>query len=158
MCDAEFHILAYPYEISLSRFYSKDIWIIFLQHQRLYMTYHSFDAIFWFLMFQGNHSVWIGIGFWLSGGSTKNCNAKFIERIYWVRSTYGETTELHKKIFETFTGRKRLKRHQKVQPLYEIFDIFLRYTVLPDKLDVYPQRKSPSGWLPPGKRVHVQGA
>ena len=63
-----------------------------------------------------------------------------------------------KKIFETFTGRKRLKRHQKVQPLYEIFDIFLRYTVLPDKLDVYPQRKSPSGWLPPGKRVHVQGA
>ena len=30
--------------------------------------------------------------------------------------------------------------------------------VLSLQLDVYPQHKSPSGWLPPGKRVHVQGA
>ena len=65
-------ILAYPYEIRLSGIYHKDIWIMFLQHQK---AIHNLSQL-WrnFLIFNvpreslGLDRHW---GFWLSGGSTE---------------------------------------------------------------------------------------
>ena len=122
----------------------------FCNIKRLYITYHSFDAIFWFFCSKEITRFGSALGFLVKWRKHWNCNAKFIKRITWVRSTYDETTELGKKIFEIFTGRKRFREIKSLTTVWNVWH-FLRYKFLPDRLDVYLQRNSPSGWLPPGK-------
>ena len=144
-------ILAYPYEISLSGIYNKDIWIIFLQHQRLYITYHSFDAIFWFFCSKEITRFESALGFlvkwrkhWILWRKVHWANHLSPKHLWW------DDRVRQKKSLNLHWSQTIKERSKNLTTVWNIWH-FLRYKFLPDRLDVYLQRISPSGWLPPGK-------
>ena len=122
----------------------------FCNIKRLYITYHSFDAIFWFFCSKEITRFRSALGFlvkwrkhWILWRKVHWANHLSPKYLRW-------DDRVREKIFEILTGRKRFREIKSLTTVWNVWH-FLRYKFLPDRLDVYLQRISPSGWLPPGK-------
>ena len=122
----------------------------FCNIKRLYITYHSFDAIFWFFCSKEITRFGSVLGFLVKRRKYWKLKRKDHQRITWARSIYDQTTELGKKSLNLHWSQTIKERSKNLTTVWNVWH-FLRYKFLPDRLDVYLQRISPSGWLPPGK-------